>query len=74
LLAQLACEAGLAAHALPEGLRTRRRADHAFAFNFGPHSQAVPAPRDAEFVIGQRQIAPAELAIWRSPRDGGSAA
>lgn len=67
LLAHMAREAGLAPQHLPDGLRIRRRANHVFAFNFGPRALTAPAPPDAEFVVGQRQIAPADLAIWRAP-------
>ncbi|WP_439102875.1 beta-galactosidase [Congregibacter sp.] len=53
---------------LPEGLRIRRRGLLTFAFNFSPEVQRLEV-RDAECVIGTRDLAQGEYAVWQSPRD-----
>ncbi len=65
LLAGLAQEAGLKVRLLPEGLRLRRRGEWVFAFNYGPDPLEAPAPPGAQFLLGDRNIPPYDLAIWK---------
>ncbi len=66
VMGRLAGEAGLTAHDLEEGLRLRTRDGIVFAFNFAPEARQAPAPRDAAFVLGTRDLAPGGLCAWRS--------
>ncbi|MEP6504855.1 MAG: beta-galactosidase [Betaproteobacteria bacterium] len=59
-----AIDAGLAPTRLPEGLRLRRRGRLQFAFHSGPGRVAAPAPADATWVLGEREIGPAGVAAW----------
>ncbi|WP_345816809.1 beta-galactosidase (plasmid) [Paraburkholderia sp. PREW-6R] len=64
LLQQVAAEAGLTVQNLPEGLRTRRRGDLTFAFNFGPERVQAPSPLGARFVLGGAQLATGDVCAW----------
>ena len=64
VLAQVAKTAGIRVQALPEGLRTRRRGNLTFAFNFGPDRVQVPAPSKASFVLGQQQLGTGDVCAW----------
>jgi beta-galactosidase len=66
-LRSLCAEAGVAVIRLPDGLRITRRGDLAFAFNYDRVAVEVPAPGDAEFLLGTRTLPPAGVAAWRSP-------
>ena len=57
-------DAGLAPVALPPGLRLRRRGRLQFAFHSGPGRVGVPAPADATWVLGGRELEPAGVAAW----------
>lgn len=59
-----AADAGLAVERLPEGLRLRRRGRLQFAFHYGPGRASVPAPADAAWVLGGRELGPAGVAAW----------
>jgi beta-galactosidase len=50
--------------ALPEGLRTRRRGDVTFAFNFGAERQRALAASNARFVLGEALLATGEVCAW----------
>ena len=65
LLAQMANEAGLPITLLPEGLRIRRRGGVTFAFHFGTAPVDVPAPTDADFVLGKRTLRTGEVCAWK---------
>ena len=65
-LAALAEARGLPVQRLDEALRLRRLGDLTFAFNYGDRPLPAPAPGDAAFVLGGRQIAPHDLAAWRN--------
>lgn len=56
--------AGLAVQRLPDGLRLRRRGALQFAVHAGPGTAAVPAPPNAEFVLGGRELPPGGVAAW----------
>jgi beta-galactosidase len=45
-------------------LRLARRGRLHFAFNYGSSSAAVPAGADATFLVGGRQLASVDVAIW----------
>ena len=62
--ADLAAEAGIAAAPLDGALRLRRRGALTFAINYGDEPVAAPAPEGAIFLLGARQVAPRDLAIW----------
>lgn len=51
-------------------LRITRRGDVTFAFNYGPSRAMAPAPKTAQFLLGGRVIAPADLAAWIVPIPG----
>ena len=64
VLEHAAKEAGIATQLLAEGLRTRRRGNLTFAFNFGAQQVQAPAPVNAMFVLGQRQLATGDVCAW----------
>jgi beta-galactosidase len=66
VLHSLCAEAGLPVIELPHGLRIARRGDLHFAFNYDRSPLAVPADAEAEFVIGERNVPPAGVAVWRN--------
>ncbi len=61
-----AADAGLAAQALPEGLRLSRAGDLLLAFNFSDRCLDAPALPTAAPLLGQRPLPPRGLAIWRT--------
>jgi len=66
LVAGAAADAGLAITRLPEGLRLRRRGGLQFAFHAGPGRVTAPAPAGATWVLGERELGPADVAAWRA--------
>ncbi len=65
ILTQLATQAGLEPTLLPEGVRLSRRGDLAFAVNYSPEPRTAPAREGADFLLGERALPPAGVAIWR---------
>ncbi len=69
IVRRMAEEAGQALVDLPHGLRLRRAGDVRFAFNYGTSpldlSVHVDGAQDFNYVIGNHQIAPANVAVWR---------
>jgi beta-galactosidase len=65
VIQRAARDAGLAAAPLPVGLRLRRRGSLQFAFHSGPGRVTVPAPANATWVLGGRELDPAGVAAWR---------
>jgi beta-galactosidase len=59
-------EIGIDTLRLQEPLRLRRRGNLTFAFNSGPKALSAPAPAGADFVLGGPEIAPHDLAAWKS--------
>ncbi|MEZ5931874.1 MAG: beta-galactosidase [Alphaproteobacteria bacterium] len=59
-------ELGIDTLRLPEPLRLRRRGNLTFAFNSGPETVTAPAPNGADYVLGGPDIAPHDLAVWKS--------
>jgi len=71
VLQRAAGDAGLVAQPVAGGLRLRRRGGLQFAFNHGPGDAVAPVPADARFVLGSRQLPPAGVAAWWSPKGHG---
>ncbi len=65
LFTRLCAEAGIAATLLPGALRLRRRGELTFAINYGDTAATAPAPRDAVFVLGGREVGARDLAVWK---------
>ncbi len=65
VLTGAAADAGLAAQALPEGLRISRAGGLTLAFNFSDRCLDAPALPTAAPLLGQRPLPPRGLAIWR---------
>jgi beta-galactosidase len=63
--APLAGAAGLQPTVLPEGLRLRRRGNLTFAFNSNSVPLEAPVPQGATFLIGNREVEPHGLSVWR---------
>ncbi len=63
--------AGVASRPDLGDIRLTRRGDVTFAFNYGPSRAEAPAPAEARFLIGARDLPPAGVAAWEeSPRSG----
>jgi beta-galactosidase len=65
VLADAADRAGLATALLAEGVRVSRRGDLLLAVNYAPELRLAPAPDDAVFLVGGRELPPAGVSIWR---------
>jgi beta-galactosidase len=66
LMARFCRDAGVATQELPHGLRLRRRGGVQFAFNYGSDKAEVPAPQGRDFLLGQAELVPGEVAAWKS--------
>ncbi len=64
VLARSLRDAGVETLTLPEGGRLRRLGNVCFAFNYGDTAWHVPAPEGAQFVLGSREVGPADVAAW----------
>ena len=56
--------AGVATYELPEDVRIARRGRLTFAFNYSAEPVELPAPHNATFRLGQRQLGPRDVAAW----------
>ena len=65
LLLDLCAEANIAITPLPPTLRLRRRGDLTFAFNLAAETARAPAPHSAVYIIGNADIEPYGVAVWR---------
>ena len=69
LLDKILCDfcvwSGLALSAPLGDLRLRRRGYLQFAFNYGTSPASVPAPADAQFLLGSLRLPAAGVAAWR---------
>lgn len=65
VLSELVQRAGLTQQHLQEGVRTRDRDGLRFTFNYSNELRLAPAPADATFVIGDREMKPGGLAAWQ---------
>jgi len=63
---QLARDAGLAPQRLPEGLRLQERSGLCFAFNYSDAPITLPQAQGAQFLIGQAQLEPQGVAVYRT--------
>jgi beta-galactosidase len=68
VLARCLHDAGIETLTLPEGGRLRRLGGVRFAFNYGDTTWQVPAPEGARFVLGDRELGPADVAAWVEQR------
>jgi beta-galactosidase len=66
VIEKLADVIGHDADPLPDRVRVTRRGAYMIALNFGDQTVATPAPKDVQFVLGSRQLAPAGVAIWKA--------
>ena len=64
LLGDVARQAGLHAHALPDGVRISRRGALTYVFNYGDVPYRIEAP--GSFVVGRQKVEPQGVAIYRS--------
>lgn len=63
VLGRAARDAGLPVHALPDGLRIRTAGDRLHVFNYSAKPAEAPASLSGQYLIGQRNLAPAEVAV-----------
>jgi beta-galactosidase len=56
--------AGLRISELPDSVRLRRCGDLTFAFNYGNVAWTA-APVDAEYLLGEAEVGPQQVACWR---------
>jgi beta-galactosidase len=68
LLARCVRDAGIETLTLPEGARLRRLGNVRFAINYGDTTWQVPAPDGARFLLGNREVGPADVAAWVEAR------
>ncbi|GAB7525187.1 beta-galactosidase [Paraburkholderia sp. 2C] len=64
LLARASRDAGIVVTALPEGVRLQRLGSLQFVFNYGEVAWRANAPDNARFVLGNREVGPADVAAW----------
>ncbi|MEM7026256.1 MAG: beta-galactosidase, partial [Pseudomonadota bacterium] len=65
-LERLLNSVGVATMRLAETTRIRRRGNLTWTFNYDSEPIEAPAPRNAHFVLGQRQIPAHGVAVWRA--------
>lgn len=63
VLRRAAGDAGLALHALPEGLRLRRAGNRIFAFNYAAQHTELPSSVQGNLVLGERRLPPAGVTV-----------
>ena len=68
LFDELARDSGIVTERLPMGVRSRRRGDLTFYFNFWPGAQRILVP-GAERVLGEEEVAQGDLSVWRTVAD-----
>jgi beta-galactosidase len=65
LMQQLARTSGLPVKHLPSRVHLMKRGQYHVLLNYRDQSVEAPAPENAEFVIGNRTVGPADVAVWR---------
>ncbi|MGF1632747.1 MAG: beta-galactosidase [Phycisphaerae bacterium] len=65
LMRRTAEAAGLPATEMPPHVRQVRRGAVTITLNYGMAAVDVPAPADATFLVGQRRLDPAGVAVWK---------
>lgn len=63
VLRRAALDAGLALHALPDGLRLRRAGNRTFAFNYGAQAVDLPTTLTGQVVLGEQRLPPAGVTV-----------
>jgi beta-galactosidase len=58
-------DAGLPWQPVPAHIRLRRRGEWNFAFNYGPDIWSVPDQKNKTFLLGESDVLPNSLSIWR---------
>lgn len=53
---------------LANDVRIRRRGDLVFCFNYSQQSQLLPMPEGAQLLLGDKDLPPLEVAVWRGPK------
>jgi beta-galactosidase len=61
----VAKQLGMPVVVLPQRTRLHRLRDATVFLNFNPRSVDAPAPTDATFIIGERRVPAAGVAVWR---------
>jgi len=56
----------LATFRCPDGVRIARRGGLTFAFNYSSQTQSLEIAREGEFVLGGFEVAPRDVAAWRT--------
>jgi beta-galactosidase len=64
LMEKLAKQTGLRTTALPERVQVIRRGKYHVLLNYQDKMITAPAPANAKFVVGTRQVDPAGVAVW----------
>jgi beta-galactosidase len=64
LLEKLATDAGLAPKVLPARMQVLQRGPYKIALNFADATVQAPAGATAKFVVGDRTLPPAAVAVW----------
>lgn len=65
VLRRVYAQAGITTESLPEGMMMEYRDGFGIAVNYTDQPLTVPAPDDAEFIIGGREIGVAGVAVWK---------
>ncbi|MEM8547036.1 MAG: beta-galactosidase, partial [Pseudomonadota bacterium] len=66
-LVEFLCEElGIHGQRLPDTLRLRQRGPLTFALNYGDTPCQVPHPDSAEWILGGPDLAPRDVAVWRT--------
>ncbi len=66
VIEKLTTVAGIDVFPIADRVRVVHRGAYAIAMNFSDKTVATPAPKDATFILGSRQLAPAGVAVWRA--------
>ena len=59
-------QGGHDAEPLSDRVRVVRRGAYVIALNFSDQTVPTPAPKETQFVLGSRQLAPAGVAVWKA--------
>lgn len=65
-LSDLCAETGIVTQELPADVRIERRGNLNFAFNYSDTVQSLNLGDDAEILLGQRDVQPRDVTVWRA--------
>jgi len=65
MLRQVYANAGISIADLPPDLLVEWRDGFWIAMNYASTTQTAPIPKNAEIIIGKRELLPAEVVVWR---------